>query len=97
MTDLNLASEQERAIATVTHCSARLRRAREDVRCTGEVLRRAIRTVESAEGDLGDATRRLGRMELAMTKSGEKVGRRPIHSPSPRAGPWVPTSAGIAR
>ena len=96
MTDLNLVSEQERAIAAVTHCSVQLRRAREDVRCAGEMLRRAIRTVEHAEGELGHATRRLGRMELAMTRSGEKVGRGPIDSPGPMAGPWTSTSVGMA-
>lgn len=69
MNDRNLVSEQERAVATVTQCELQLRRAQEDVRCTGEMLRRAVRSVENAEGELDDATRRLGRMEARMAKA----------------------------
>jgi hypothetical protein len=72
MTEWTLVSEQEqeRAIAAVTQCELQLRRARENVRRAGEMLRRAIRGVEHAEAALGDATRRRDRMELPMTKVG---------------------------
>ena len=69
MADRNLGPEQDRAIATVTQCELQLRRARDNVRRTGELLRRAVRTAENAQGELGDATRRLGRMESRRTKA----------------------------
>lgn len=52
-------SEQERAIATVSKHELQLRQAQDNVRCASEVLRRAVRTAERAEGELGAATRRL--------------------------------------
>jgi hypothetical protein len=70
MPDRNLVSERERAIATVTHCELQLRRAHENVRCVGDLFRRALRTSENAEGELGDATRRLVRMEARMARAG---------------------------
>jgi hypothetical protein len=68
MTDRNPASEEERAIATLARCELQLRRAQETVRNTGEMLRRAVRTAENAEGEFGDATRRVDRSRrLAAT------------------------------
>jgi hypothetical protein len=69
MADRNLGSEKDRAIATVTQCELELRRAQETVRCTSEMLRRAVRTAENAQGELGDAARRLGRMNSRLTKA----------------------------
>ncbi|MEO8636841.1 MAG: hypothetical protein ABI587_16315 [Gemmatimonadales bacterium] len=63
MSDRNPVSEQERAVVTVREHELQLRRARENVRRAGEMLRRAIRTAEEAEGELGIAARRLDRME----------------------------------
>jgi hypothetical protein len=69
MADRSLVSEQERAVATVMQCELQLRRAQDNVRRTGEMLRRAVRTAENAQGELGDAARRLGRMESRLTRA----------------------------
>lgn len=67
MTDCHPVSERERASATVTHFAGQLRRAQEQARCAGETFRRALRGVEEVEGALGEATRRLDRMEGSLT------------------------------
>jgi hypothetical protein len=74
MNEWNLAPEQERAAVAVTEAELLLRRAQEEVRRAGEMLRRAIRVAETAEGELGDATRRLSRMESQMTEAGRAPG-----------------------
>ena len=61
MSDPNMVSQRDRAVTSVSDCQAQLRRAQEDARKGGELLRRAVRDVEEAEVALGDATRRLGR------------------------------------
>jgi hypothetical protein len=70
MTDRDLGVEEGRAMATVTQCEIQLRRAQEGVRRAGEVLRRAVRTAETAQGDLGDATDRLDRVQVRLTRVG---------------------------
>lgn len=66
MSDWQLASEQERAIVTVARCGLELRLAQEGARRAGEALRRAIRSVEQAEVSMGDARRRLYRMDMSL-------------------------------
>lgn len=53
----------ELAAVTVRQCQLRLRRVQEQVRSARESLRRAVRAADDAELELGDATRRLTRME----------------------------------
>ena len=69
MTGWRMSPEERRASATVTLCEAQLRQARDNARRIGETLRRALRGVSDADGALGEATRRLGRMELCRAKA----------------------------
>lgn len=62
-------SEQHSADATVMQCERQLQQAREAVRCAGEVLRRAIRTEKSADGELMDAEQRRHRMASQATRA----------------------------
>lgn len=57
-------SEQERAIETVRKLERQLRQAQDNIRCAGEMLRRAVRAAEHADGELGAATRRLAQFGL---------------------------------
>ncbi len=70
MNDWHPGSAQQKALATVAQCALELRRAQELVRRAGEVLRRANRAAENAKGELGDATRKLTRMDAPMTRAG---------------------------
>ena len=56
--------EEDKAIEIVTLRGLHLRQAQDYVRSAGEVLRRAIRTAENAEGDLDAATQRLERFAV---------------------------------
>jgi GAF domain-containing protein len=75
MTAWHPGSEQERTSATVTQREGQLRRAQEHARRAGETLRRALRGVEEAESVLGEAKRRLDRME---SRSPSELGHNPV-------------------
>lgn len=70
MTPWNLISEQDRAVATVNQCGNRLRQAQDEVRSASELLRRALRSLANVEGELGDATRRLNRLDRPLSRTG---------------------------
>ncbi len=59
MTARAFSSERERVTASLDRCEDDLRQARERARRAGEVLRRALRGVEEAEGEFRLASRRL--------------------------------------
>lgn len=69
MTTRSPVSEAEKATAIVAQCELQLWKAQEDVRRSGEMLRRAIRASKDAEDDLGNATRRLDRMASSATRA----------------------------
>ncbi len=68
MTDGIPVAEQERTIATVAQCQLQLRWAQQQVREACELLRRAIRTADTAEAELHTATQRLGRLEPSTAR-----------------------------
>ena len=70
MTPWNLISEQDRAVATVSQCGNRLRQAQDEVRGASELLRRALRSLATVEGELGEATRRLNRLDRPLSRTG---------------------------
>lgn len=70
MTPWNLISEQDRAVATVHQCGNRLRQAQDEVRSASELLRRALRSLATVEGELEDATRRLNRLDRPLSRTG---------------------------
>lgn len=66
----SLVTEQDRALATVSDCGFRLRQAQDAVRSASELLRRALRAVETVEGELHEATRRLDRFDRPLSRTG---------------------------
>jgi hypothetical protein len=69
MTTRSPVSEAEKATVVVAQCELQLWKAQEEVRRSGEMLRRAIRASKDAEDHLGDATRRLDRMASTATRA----------------------------
>lgn len=75
MTDRCSITEQERASALVVQHERELRQARDNARLAEEGLRRARRDVADASGSLGEARKRLDRMESSQSRAGLWVGR----------------------
>jgi hypothetical protein len=86
MIDRTAVTERDRAITAVRQCELQLRRVRDDARRAAEMVRRAARAVESAEEELGVATRRLDRMASTAPGWVQRVGGSGRHA-APEAVP----------
>ncbi len=83
MTEWQPSSERERAVASVTECGHILWKAQERALRADETLRRAIRVVDEAKEALGDAARRLERIDAAAARAGPAGAVQQVPNASP--------------